>query len=153
MLVLRGRRINLLLAPRSSRRLLLRTDLRDKAAATRAKAKVNHSGVGDTSGLLASQGRERVYIVTSLETLDEISLRGRDPKVMGHHSPNHQWDMHRRNLFLLTSAWARGTSISPKVLHMHLLVYRQATWPGHGSRSRSRPGLPGQDFRDRRKCL
>ena len=60
MLVLRERRINLLLAPRRSRRLLLRTDLRDKVVVTRAKAKVNHSGVGDTSGLLASQSRERM---------------------------------------------------------------------------------------------
>ena len=57
--------------------------------ATTAKAKVNHSGVGDTSRLLASQGRERVSIVTSLDTLDGIALRGRDPKVMGHHSLSH----------------------------------------------------------------
>ena len=57
--------------------------------ATRTKAKVNHLGVGDTSGLLASQGRERVSIITSLHTLDGIALRGRDSRVMGHHSPNH----------------------------------------------------------------
>ena len=86
---------------------------------TRAKAKVNHSRVGDTSGLLANQGRERVSIVTSLDTLDGIALKGRDLRVMGHHSPNRQWDMHRRNLFLLTPAWARGNGVSPRVLHKH----------------------------------
>ena len=48
------------------------------AVATRAKAKFNHSGVGDTSGLLANQDRERVSIVTSLDTLNRIVL-----KVMG----------------------------------------------------------------------
>ena len=70
MLVIRGRRVNLLLAPRRSRRLLLRTNLKDRAVATRAKAKVNHSRVGDT--------------------LDGIALRGRDLRVMGHHSLNRQ---------------------------------------------------------------
>ena len=89
-LVLRGRRINLLLAPGRSIRLPLHTDHWDGAVATRAKAKVNHSRVGDTSRLLASQGRERVSIVTSLDTLEGIALKGRDPRVMGHHSPNHQ---------------------------------------------------------------
>ena len=91
--------------------------------ATRIKAKVNHPRVGDTLGLLASQGRERVFIVTSLDTLDKIALRGRDPGIMGHHSPNHQWDMRRRGLFLLTIAWARGTNISPRVLHKPLLFH------------------------------
>ena len=51
--------------------------------ATRDKAKVNHSRVGDTLGLLASQGKERVSIVTSLNTLDGVALRGKDPRVMG----------------------------------------------------------------------
>ena len=37
--------------------------------ATRVKAKVNYPGVGDTSGLLLSQGRERVSTITSLDTL------------------------------------------------------------------------------------
>ena len=49
-------------------------------------------------------------------------------QIMGHHSPSHQWDMHRRSLFLLTPAWARGTSISPRVLHKHLLFHKRATW-------------------------
>ena len=33
---------------------MFRMDLRHKAVTTRAKAKVNHPGVGDTSELLAS---------------------------------------------------------------------------------------------------
>ena len=128
MLVLRGGRINLLLVLRKSKRILLCTDHWDRVVATRAKAKVNHSGVGDTSGLLANQGRERVFIVTSVDNLDGIALRGRDPRVLGHHNSNHQWDMHRRGLFLLTPSWARGTGISPRVLHKHLLVRIRATW-------------------------
>ena len=121
-------------------------DLRDRDVATRAKAKVNHSGVGDTSRLLANQGREHVSIDTGLDTLDGIALRGRDSRVMGHHSPNHQWDMHRHSLFLLTPTWARGTDISPSVLHKHLLFRRRATWArawvGVEPRA-SRPGLQG----------
>ena len=113
---------------RHSRRLLLLTDLRAKAVAIRAKAKVNHSRVGDTSGLLASQGRACVSIVTSLDTLDGIALRVRDPRVLGHHNPNHQWDMHRHSLFLLTPSWAKGTGINPRVLQKHLLFNRRATW-------------------------
>ena len=89
MLVIRGRRANLFLASGRSKRLLICTDLRDRAVSTRSMANVNHSGVGDTSGILVSQGREHVSIVTSLDTLDEIALRGRDLRVMGHHSPNH----------------------------------------------------------------
>ena len=69
---------------------MLHTDLRDRVVATKAKAKVNHLGVGDTSGLLAIQGREHVSIATSLETLDGIALKCRDLGIMGHHNPNHQ---------------------------------------------------------------
>ena len=47
---------------------------------------------------------------------------------MGHHSPGRQWDLRKRSLFLLTSAWPRGTDISPRVLHKHLLFRRQAIW-------------------------
>ena len=36
--------------------------------------------------------------------------------------------MHRRSLFLLTPVWARGTGISPRVLHKHLILRRHATW-------------------------
>ena len=45
---------------------------------------------------------------------------------MGHHSPSHQWDMHRRGLFLPTLPWAREDSISPRVLLKHLLFRRYA---------------------------
>ena len=68
-LVLRERRVNLLLAPRRSKRFMFCTDFGDRTVATRVKAKVNYPGVGDTSGLLLSQGRERVSTITSLDTL------------------------------------------------------------------------------------
>ena len=103
MLVLKGRRVNLLLASRS-KRLLFYTDPKERVVATKVKAKVNHPGIGDTSGLLANQGRERVSIVTSLDTLNKIALKGRDPRNTRHHSPNHQWDMRKQILFLLTPA-------------------------------------------------
>ena len=57
-LVLRGRRINLLLALGRSRRLLFRTDFKDGVAATRAKSE---------SGLLAKQGRRHATIAISLD--------------------------------------------------------------------------------------
>ena len=47
---------------------------------------------------------------------------------MGHYSSNRQWDMCGRSLFLLTPAWARGTDISPKVLHKNLLFRKWAIW-------------------------
>ena len=40
----------------------------DKGAAIKAKAKVNHSKIGDTSGFLASQDRGHVYVATNLDT-------------------------------------------------------------------------------------
>ena len=73
---------------------MLRTDPRNRVVTTRAKAKVNHPGVGDTSELLTSQGNERVSIATSLDILDGIFRGGKDSKDMGHHNPNHQWDSH-----------------------------------------------------------
>ena len=57
-----------------------------------------------------------------------MALRGRDPRVMGHHSPSHQWGMHRRNLFFPTMPWAKKNIISPKVSHKHLLFRKQTTW-------------------------
>ena len=69
MLRIRGRRVNfLLLAQERSRGLLLREGFKDRAAATKAKAKINHPKMGDTLGLLASQGRGHVSIATSLGT-------------------------------------------------------------------------------------
>ena len=51
-LVLKGRRVNsLLLAWERSRGLLLREGFKDKAAATRAKARISHPKMGDTSRL------------------------------------------------------------------------------------------------------
>ena len=47
---------------------------------------------------------------------------------MGHHSFNHHWDMRGCSLLLLTPAWARGTYVSPRVLHKHLLLRRWAAW-------------------------
>ena len=82
--------------------------------------------MGGTSGLLSSQGKGCVSNSTSLDTLDGIALRSKDPRVMRHHSPNHQWDMHKRSLFLLTTPWSREDSISPRVLYKHLLFHRQA---------------------------
>ena len=52
---------------------MLRMDSKDKAATTWVKAKVSHLGVGDTSELLASGGRERVSIVPNLDILDGIA--------------------------------------------------------------------------------
>ena len=54
-LVVGGRRDNLLIAPGRGKRLMLRTDPRNRVVTTRAKAKVNHPGVGDSSELLTSQ--------------------------------------------------------------------------------------------------
>ena len=53
-----------------------------------------------------------------------IARRGKDPRVMGHLSPSHQWDTLRHSMFLLTLAWARGTDISPRVRHGHRLFGR-----------------------------
>ena len=69
MLVIKERRINsLFLARERSRGLLLRKGLRDKATATKVKARISHPKMGDTSGILASQGRECVSSATSLDT-------------------------------------------------------------------------------------
>ena len=68
-LVIRGRRVNSLhLAEERSRGLLLREGFRDRAAATGAKDKINHPKIGDTLGLLTSQGRGHVSIATILDT-------------------------------------------------------------------------------------
>ena len=69
---------------------MFRMDLGHRVVTTRVKAKVNHPGVGDTSELLASQGRERVSIATNLGIIDGIARIDRDTRGMGHHNPNHQ---------------------------------------------------------------
>ena len=68
-LKIRGRRANLLLLAQGiSGGLLLRKGFRDRAAAIRAKARVNHPKMGDTSRLLASQSRGHFSIATNLDT-------------------------------------------------------------------------------------
>ena len=47
---------------------------------------------------------------------------------MRHLSPNHQWDVHRLSLFLLTPLWAKGTSINLRVLHKPLILHNHAEW-------------------------
>ena len=126
---IRGRRTSLLLLVQGrSRGLLLRRVFRDKTMVIRAKARVNHPKMRDISRLLASQGRGHVSIATGLDIGNRIVLRGRDPRVMGHPSLSHQWDVRRLSLFLLTPPWARGTSISPRALHIPLLLHNQAKW-------------------------
>ena len=46
--------------------------------------------------------------------------------VSGQRNPNHRWDVHRRSMFLLTPVRAKGTNISPRVLHKRLLLHKQA---------------------------
>ena len=141
---IRGRRFDLLLLARErSRGLLLREGFRDKIAAIGAKARISHPKMGDTSELLSSHGREYVSSATSLDTWDRIVLKGKDPRAMGHPSPSHQWDMHRLGLFLLTQPWARGTSISPKVLHKNLLLHKQVGWAKAWVEVRTKAHKPG----------
>ena len=47
---------------------MLRKVFKDRAMATKAKARINHPKMGDTSGLLANQGREHVSNATNLDT-------------------------------------------------------------------------------------
>ena len=90
MLVIRGRRANsLILAREKSKGLMLHEGFRNKAAATRPKARISHPKMGGTSRLLASQGKGCVFSAIHLDTLDGIALRGRDPRVMGNHNPSH----------------------------------------------------------------
>ena len=107
-LVERGRRTSFLLARERSKGLLLCEGFRDRVMVHRAKAGINHPKMRGTLGLLAKQGRGCVSSVTNLDTLGGIALRGRDPRVMGHHSLSHQWDMHRSNLFLPTPTMGQG---------------------------------------------
>ena len=89
-LVERGKRTSFLLARERSRGLMLFEGFRDMVAAPKAKARISHPKMGGTLGLLASQCKGCVSSVTNLDTLDGIALKGKDPRVMGHHSPSHQ---------------------------------------------------------------
>ena len=82
-LVLRGRKIHLLPTRERSRRLLFRKDIQDRAKVIRTKARMRH---------LVRQGRGCVISANSMDTFDGIAHGGRNPKVMGHLSPNHQRD-------------------------------------------------------------
>ena len=66
---IRGRRANLLfLAKGGSRGLLLRSGFKDRATASKAKARADHLQVADLSGLTASQGKGHASIVIILDT-------------------------------------------------------------------------------------
>ena len=53
-LVLKGRRVIIILPLGRRKRLMFHMDLKDRAVATKVKAKVNHPGVGETLEILAS---------------------------------------------------------------------------------------------------
>ena len=58
-LVIRERRVNsLLLARKRSRELLLRAGFRDRVTTIRAKDRISHPKMGDTSRLLAGEGKD-----------------------------------------------------------------------------------------------
>ena len=65
---------------------------------------------------------------------------------MGHRNPSHQWDVHKHDMFLLTSVQVRGIDISLRVLHKHLLHHKQArearVWVEVGDKAH-RSGLQG----------
>ena len=71
-------------------------------------------------------------------------------RIRGHHSPDHQWDISRLNMFLLTPARARGIGISLRVRHEHRVFHRQAkgarVWVEVEGRV-YRPGLRGAQGR------
>ena len=112
-LVLRRRKIHLLPTQERSRRLLFRMEFGDGAVSTKPKAKISCPGVENTSGLLASQSRERVSTATSLDTFDGIAHRGRDPKVKEHLSPNRLWD--ELGLPVRQDRWYATTASSPDI--------------------------------------
>ena len=114
---MRGGRINLLLVRGKGRRLLLLEGFRKEAATIRAKVR---------SRLLMRQDRRFVISAFSLGIWGRIAPRGKDPKVSGQCSPRHQWDRHGHSLFLHPLVRVKETSISPKVLHKHLPLHRQA---------------------------
>ena len=104
MLVLRKRKIHLLPTRERSRRLLFRKDIQDKAKVIRTKARMGH---------LVRQGRLCVISVDSLDTFDVIAHGGKNPKVMGHLSPNRQWD--ELGLPIRQDRWYASTACSPGI--------------------------------------
>ena len=69
-----------------------------------------------------------------------LSIRGKDPRILGCCSSNHQWDWYEHAFF---SLWVRGTCIRLRVLHKHLQFHRQA---------REDKAI-GRDFGDLGACL
>ena len=61
---------------------------------------------------------------------------------MGHPTPFHQWDMHRRSLFIFTPSWAREDSISLRALPKPPLLHIKARWDKAWVEARGhKPGL------------
>ena len=145
-LVRKGRRVYLLIAWERSRGLLLHESSRGRIVATRAKARVSYPKMGDTLGLLASQGRGHVSCATNQDILDGFSLRGKDLRVSGQYSPSRSWDRREHSLFLHPSVRVRGTSISFRFLHKHLLPHRQARVCVEGKSKAHWRGLPARRY-------
>ena len=78
------------------------------------------------------------------------SHRGKDPRVMGHLSPNHQWDMHRHNLSLPQHRPGEPVSVLRCDIGTGYFVDRLER-PSHGSRLGT--GLIGRDFGNPWACL
>ena len=113
-LVAIGRRVSLLLQERS-RRHLVHEGFRDRVVTIKAKAKAP-----------IQVGQTICYLYHQLGHMKQDCPKGRDPRVSGQCSPSHQWDRCGHSLFLHSPIRVRGTSISLRVLHKHLLPHRQA---------------------------
>ena len=82
LLKIRGRRVNLLLlAWGRSRRLLLRKDFRDRAAAIKAKAKDDHLQVADISGLQPARARAMLPLPSAWTLEEGFSSEARIPEL------------------------------------------------------------------------
>ena len=58
----------------------------------------DYQGQGQTKA--SNQSRHMTcYYCHQPGHMKQDCLRDRDPGVMGHHNPSHQWDLHRRSLF------------------------------------------------------
>ena len=64
-------------------------------------------------GHLVRQGRGCVISADSLDTFDGIAHRGRNPKVVGHLSPNHQRD--ELGLPVKMGRWCATIANSPDI--------------------------------------
>ena len=142
MLKIREMRDNLFLIDQGrSRGILLRKGFRDKAMTIKAKARVNHPKVGDTSRLPANQGREHFLLPPTWTLETRLPLEERILEL---------WD----TLVLVISGTFtysvfsslphRGLGEPVLVLGCYIGPYYftiRPDGPGHGLRSRSRTGL------------